>query len=177
MTQSDKFALLKDLASLLKKHGPNAFTELADFLRSPDSVTDLISILETSGAVGRRAGITRQSRKGGSQGTKGSVKSILANIGDKDPEKAKRLSTFYGMLSTKRVLPTMRDLRAFADDNGLRPVLASSRDKAIPPLLRDLSTRSVEEIHDILQQIRPVDTQIDRTLEGWTDVILGNRRS
>ena len=175
MTQSDKFALLKDLASLLEKYGPTAFTELAGFLRNPAAVTDLISILETSGAASRRAGITRSSRKGESQGTKGSVKRILADINDKDPEKAKPLSTFYGMLSTKRVLPTLRDLRGFADDSGLRPVNASSRDKAISPLLRDLATRSVEEIHVMLQQIKQVDTQGDRTLEGWTDVILGKR--
>ena len=176
MTQSNKFALLKDLASLLKKHGPTAFTELADFLRNPASVTDLISILEASGAAGRRAGVTRPSRKSKSQGGKRVAKRLLANINDKDPEKAKSLATFYDMLSSKRVLPTMRDLRGFADDSGLRPVIASSRDKAIPPLLRDLATRSVEEIHVILQQIRSVDKQGDRTLEGWTDVILGKHR-
>ena len=176
MTQSDKFALLKDLASLLKKHGPTAFTELADFLRNPAAVTELISILKTSGAAARRAGITRPSGKGESQGTKGIVKRLLANINDKDPEKANPLSTFYDMLSTKRVLPTMRDLRDFADDNGLRPVTASSRDKAILPLLKDLATRSAEDIHGMLQQIRSVDTQGDRTLEGWTDVILGKHR-
>ena len=176
MTQSDKFALLKDLASLLKKHGPTAFTELADFLRNPTAVTELISILETSGAAGRRAGITRPPGKGKSQGTEGTVKRLLADINDKAPEKAKPLSTFYGMLSTKRVLPTMRDLRNFAEDNGLRPVTASSRDKAIPPLLQDLANISVEKIHVMLQRIRPVDTQGDRTLEGWTNVILGKRR-
>ena len=176
MTQSDKFALLKDLASLLKKHGPTAFTELADFLRNPAAVTELIFILETSGVVGRRAGITRPFGKGASQGTKGIVKRLLADINDKDSEKAKLLSTFYGMLSTKRILPTMRDLRAFADDSGLRPVTASSRDRALSPLLQDLATRSVEKINVILKRIRPVDMQGDRTLEGWTDVILGKRR-
>ena len=176
MTQSDKFALLRDIASLLKKHGPTAFTELADFLRNPVVVTDLISILETSEAAGRRARITRPSGKGKSQGTQGTVKRLLADINDKNPEKAKPLSTFYGMLSTKRVLPTLRDLRSFADDSGLRPVTASSRDKAISPLLRDLATRSVEEIQVMLQRIKPVDKQGDRTLEGWTDVILDKRR-
>ena len=176
MTRSDKFALLRDLASLLKKHGPTAFTELADFLRHPDSITDLILILETSGTAGRKAGVTRPSRKGRSQGTEGSVRNILATINDKDYEKAKSLSTFYSMLTTKRVLPTLRDLRAFANDSGLRPVVALSRDKAIPPLLRDLATRPVEEIHVILQQIRPIDIHGDRTLEGWTDVILSKRR-
>ena len=176
MTQSDKFALLKDLASLLKKHGPTAFTELAEFLRNPATVTDLISILETSGAAGRRAGTTRPSWKGAAPGTKGSVKRLLTDINDKDPEKAESLSTFYGMLLTKRVLPTMRDLRNFAEDSGLRSVTASSRDRAIPPLLRELATRSVEEVRVMLQQIRRVDTQGDRTLEGWTDVILGKRR-
>ena len=176
MTQSDEFALLKDLASLLKKHGPTAFTELAEFLRNPAAVTALISILETSGTAGRRAGITRPSGKGESQGTKGIMKRLLADINDKDPEKAQPLSRFYGMLSTKRALPTMRDLRGFSDDNGLRPVTASSRDKAIPPLLKDLATRSVEDIHVMLERMRPVGTQGDRTLEGWTDVILGTQR-
>ena len=176
MTQPDQFALLKDIASLLKKYGPNAFTELADFLRNPAAVKDLISILETSGAAGRRARTTRPSRKGESHGTKGSVKRLLTDINDKDPEKGEMLSTFYGVLSTKRVLPTMRDLRSFAEDSGLRPVTASSRDQAVPPLFRDLATKSVEEIRVILQQIRQMDTQGNRTLEGWTDVILGDRR-
>ena len=176
MTQVDKFALLKDLASLLKKHGPTAFTELAEFLRNPAAVTELISILETSAAAGRRVGITRPYGKSESQGTKGIVKRLLADISDKEPEKAKLLSAFYAMLSTKRVLPTMRNFRSFADDSGLKSVTASSRDRAIPPLLQDLATRSVEDIHVILQRINPVDTQGDRTLEGWTEVILGQRR-
>ena len=176
MTQSDKFVLLRDLASLLNKHGPTAFTELADFLRNPAAVTDLISILETSGAAGRRAGIIRPSEKGKSQGTKENVKHLLADINAKDPEKAKLLSTFYDMLSTKRVLATLRELKGFADDNGLRPVTASSRAKAIPPLLRELATTSMEQIHVTLQRARSAATQGDRTLEGWTDVILGQRR-
>ena len=176
MTQSDKFALLRDLASLLNKHGPTAFTELADFLKNPAAVTELISILETSGAAGRRGGIIRQSEKGKFQGTKGNVKRLLADIEGTDPEKAELLSTFYDMLSTKRVLATLRELRGFADDNGLGAVTASSRDKAIPPLLRDLATRSMEQIHVILQRSRSAATQGDRTLEGWTDVILGHRR-
>ena len=171
MTESEKFALLEDLASLLKKHGPTAFTELADFLRNPATVAELISILETSGEAGRTAGIKRRSGKAASQGTKG-IKRLLADINDKDPEKAKLLSTFNDMLLTKRVLPTMRDLRSFADDNGLKPVTASSRNRAVPLLLQDLTTKSTEEIQVMLEQIRPEIAQGDRTLEGWADVIL-----
>ena len=176
MTRSVKATLLEDLASLLKKHGPAAFTELAEFLRNPDGVTDLISILEASEAAGRKAIVARPSGRGESERTERVVKRLLIDITDDDPEKAKSLSKFYQMLSEKRVLPTLRDLRGFADESGLRQVTTSSRDRAIPPLLRNLAQRSAEEIDVILQQIRPADTQGDRTLEGWTDLILGKRQ-
>jgi len=76
-------------------------------------------------------------------------------------------------IAAKLVFPTVKELRNFASDNGLRPVNASSRDKAVTPFLRDLATRPIEEVRHVLEKIRPVATGGDRTLEGWAGVILG----
>ena len=175
MTRSDKFELLRDVALLLKKHGPAAFTELADFLRDQASVDELISILGTLGAVRQSVGSRRPSGKTEPQRLRGIVERLLAGIHANDPEKAKLLSTFHDALSAKQVLPTMRDIRGFVGARGLRPITASSRARAIPVLLQDLAKRSLEEIRVMLQEIRPAEG--DRALEGWATVILGDRRS
>ncbi len=178
MTSADKFALLRDLAHLMKKYGPAVFSDLAGFLRDSGAVAELVMILEAAEIAGRKARVA-ESRvaPGGAKGGKGSVQNLLSELEKDQPEKAKVLSGFHGALAAKRALPTLRELRSFAIDNGLKGVSAMSRDKAISPLLRDLAARSLEDIRSMLGRIRMEDTAGDRTLEGWTDVILDKDRA
>jgi hypothetical protein len=172
VTQTDKYALLRDLAQLVRKHGPAVFSELAAFLRNPEAVAELITVLEAAETAGRRARVTESGNAIG-----GGLPHLFSEIKKGDPAKAQILSGFCGALAAKRALPTLRELRTFAHDNGLRTVNATSRDKAIAPLIRDLAARSLEEIHSLLGRVSMAGTTGDRSLEGWTDVILNKQRS
>lgn len=178
MTSTDKFVLLRDLAHLVRKYGSTVFSDLASFLRDPQAVAELVTILEAAEAAARKARVT-ESRvaRAGAKGGKGSVQNLLSELEKDQPEKAQVISDFHMALAAKRALPTLRELQSFARDNGLKGESATSRDKAIGPLLRDLAARPLEDIRSMLGRIRMEDTAGDRTLEGWADVILDKDRT
>ena len=66
-------------------------------------------------------------------------------------------------------------MRVFAGDNGLEPVIATSREKAIMPLLKDLASQPLDRVKEIVQNITNESGE-DRTLEGWAGVILDKKR-
>jgi hypothetical protein len=178
LTQTDKFALLRDLANLVRKYGPTVFSDLAVFLRNPEMVAELVAILETAETAGTTAR-TAESHTAPTReiGAKGRSQRLLSEIDKDQPEKARALSSLYEALTAKRALPTLRELRNFAVDNGLEAVTAKARDEAINSLLRGLATRPMEEIRSMLGRIRMAGTPGNRSLEGWTEIILGKERS
>jgi hypothetical protein len=175
VTQAETFDLLRDLARLIRKYGPAAFSDLAAFLKNPDGLATLISVLETGASVGRtrsriRTGPGQETKKVG-------IPQLLLDLEGREPDKAKVLWEFYRALVSRRALPDLRGVRSFALDNGLRPVSASARDNAIGPLLRDLVSRPTEDILKILSRVSVQGVSGDRTLERWTDIILDKGRS
>ena len=95
----------------------------------------------------------------------------------REPGKARHLVPLYEALVAKRALSTLRELRSFATDNGLEFKIGNSRDKALGPFLWCLAAHSADEIGNIVSRINYDDLSGDRTLEGWTDVILDNRHT
>jgi len=179
VNETSSFALLADLAQLIKKHGPTAFSDLASLLRDPAKVDDLTAILEAGSFAGRNAKTRKKKpvREGRRTGPI-SLLHLLSETRSTDPAKAELLTRFYEDLSLKRVLPSLRDLRKFASDNGLIGAAADSREKAIGPLVRDLRGRSVEQVREIIgRAIVTEGTKDDRSLERWTDIILDKGRS
>jgi hypothetical protein len=175
----DTFALLEDLARLIKKHGPTAFTDLSALLRNPEKLDELIGILEAGASAGRRAKMPKREKPSPyASASSGSLNLLLSKMRTIDPAKAEILSRFYDELTSKHVLPTLREIREFAHDNHLRGADVDSRSKAIGQLLRDLSERPSEQLNAILKRVhyaeRPRD---DRSLERWADIILDKDRS
>jgi DNA-binding transcriptional regulator YbjK len=179
VNETKSFALLGDLAQLVKKHGPTAFSDLASLLRSPEMIAELTTILETAEATGRGAKVTRKASVAiRGEGSRASVIDLLSQIEKRDPEKAQLLSNFYEAVVSKGVLPTLRELRSFARDNGLRSIVSTSRDKAVGPFIRDLATHPLDDIRPMLRRAKQSeDAPGDRSLEGWTDIILDKQRS
>lgn len=179
MSDSSSFALLEDLARLLRKHGPGAFSDLAALLRDPAKVDEITTILEASSLAGKRVGLHKadsaRSRKKPAPAT---LLQMLSELKRTDPEKAALLMSFNDDLLSKRVLPSLRDLRYFASDNQLKRVSADSRDKAIGPLIRELSKRTIEELRAIIGRLRTFESAgDDRSLQRWTDVILNKKQT
>jgi hypothetical protein len=175
MREKDKFELLKDLARLIGKYGPEAFTELAAFLRKPDAVDEVVQVLEATSLAGRKAGM--QKRPSHNPRAKESVEAMVAEIATTDPTKAAKLAAIHQALASKRLLPTLGAVRDFASDNGLRPIAGRSRERALLPLMRDISARPIEDIDRILERAESASMPDDRGLEGWAGIILGQNRN
>ena len=176
MSGATHLELMTDLARLLKKYGPEPFEQLAQEFKRADFIENLLSILGASADAGRRlsagAAKKRQPAKAGN-----GVAALLQRLTKDDPEKAELLRRFYRDLSAKAVLPTVRNIRHFAEDNGLGPIKATARERAILPLFKDMATVSCDEVSRMVENATRAGGQGDRALEGWTRIILGDRHN
>lgn len=176
MRERREFDLLVDIARLLKKYGPDVFDELARMLNQTEVVKNLIAILEDSAGKARSAKAFGGGKRR-SSGQRTGLRQLLSELEVREPQKGELLANFNEALGSKSVLPTLKELRYFAMDNGLSPIRATARDKAIYPFLKDLATRPVEEIKSIVNRASIGAQMGDRSLEGWAGVILDKKRS
>ena len=179
MSITNSFALLEDLARLVRKYGPEVFSDLSALLRDPRKMEDLTTILEAGASAGRRATMHRTgSHPQRRQSPPVNLAHLISQIGTTDPERADLILKFYEDLSAKRILPTLREIRGFAQENRLKGTSAESREKAIGPLIRDLSGRTRDQIVAAIGLVRPDrSVEDDRSLARWADVILDRSRS
>ena len=174
MSETKDIELLTDIARLLKKHGPEPFEQLAQKFKEGWLVEDLLSILDTSARAGRRSR-ARLGEKQSPAKRKDGITELFQHVEKDEPAKANILKRLHHSLVGKTILPTLKDIRHFAEDNGLQPVKATSRDKAILPLLRDLASVPSDKISHLVSSVPCSEVEGGRTLEGWTGIILGSR--
>jgi hypothetical protein len=104
-----------------------------------------------------------------------SIGNTLAVLQQTEPQKYELISDFYNALQTKAILPTMRDIKAFVLDCGLPEIRGDSRQKSIAPLIKRLILLPTETLSIKLRIPKP-DQKGDRSLEGWTNIILDKER-
>ncbi len=171
MTENRDFDLLADVARLLKKYGPEAFEHLAENLSSPEFFERLISILRTSAKAG--ATVKAAKRPVRKKQSPADFRTSIVSLRDK--EKSDLLLKFYDDLMAKTILPTLRSLQSFVSDAGLPPFKAKIREKAVVQVVKNLMVLSLEELQLLLSTIRQVPSQDDRSLEGWSNIILNKK--
>jgi hypothetical protein len=172
MSTSRDLDLLEDLIGLLRKYGADTFQSLAHSLK-PDAIPEVLSNLLEELAEAEQV---RYSRRRGGAATQSAraTRGVLTSIKESEPEKYKLLSKFREDLLDGRLLPTMRDLRAFAVEVGLPELSQSSRQKAVAPVIRSLMSLPLDDVRAIIQAIATYDSH-DRDLEGWSNIILDKR--
>jgi hypothetical protein len=169
MNNKKQFDLLSDIAKLIKKYGPETFEALGDEISSPEFTERLVEVLITTATVYRKLPqVKRNSRR---HSPKLDFRSTLARS---EAEKFRLLLELHDALKNKSVLPTLREMKDFATDNGLPPVKSTSREKALIPFIRTFLRMPAENIREYLRRIQPRPTSDDRTLEGWSKIIFGN---
>ena len=172
MKQQPELELLADIAVLLKKYGPETFDKLAGLISSPEFTERLTIIL---GSVARTSRITTPKRGSVARGAKATpLRDVLQSLRKSDPQKYQMISSFHTDLIAGEILPTMRDIRSFAAEIGVRDLGASSRDKALGSLVRVLASLEIQELVAKLAKVSTVQ-QGDRDLEGWTSIILNTK--
>ncbi len=174
MTDRNEFDLLVEIAKLVRKYGPETFERLATQISKPEfaqRLSDIVLVMATSSR-------TAQKNKGqlAVKQPQGNFRSELIELKKSDEEKGELLLRLYDCLMEKTLLPTLRDMKAFASDNGLPLPKATARDKAIIPLIKALLTLPLGELKTRLQRLRPSSDSNDRGLEGWSNIILGKQR-
>ena len=174
MSNKTELELLIEIAKLLKKYGPDTFEKLAENLSSPEFLERLISILSTTARTARL--VKKDTQPSERKQTPIDVRSSLVALAKTEPEKSDLLIKFYDGLTAKAFLPTLRDIQSFVSDMGLPSVKATARDKAIVPFVKSFLPLSIEEIKAKLGRIKPVSSANDRSLEGWSNIILDKER-
>ncbi len=173
MKNRPEMDLLVDLARLMKKHGPEPFEILANSIRSSDFARELADLLSTSASIANAT--TKKRGKPTKREPMTSIGNTLAVLQRTEPQKYELISDFYDALQTKAILPTMRDIKAFALDCGLPEIRGNSRQKSIAPLIKHLILLPTESL-SIKVRIPKSDQRGDRSLEGWTNIILDKER-
>lgn len=179
MREERAFLLVADFARLIKKHGPDALSDLVEFLRDEAQIQQLITILEAGKAASKRAKPVKV-RRHKSSSTKGeSVRRSSQRMFElEDGPHREVFLMLNNALSSKEILPTLSELRNFCRDNGLRAVVATSRDKAIPSFVREVLSRKPDEVQQLLRKLQASNTEAgDRSLERWTGVILDKQNA
>ncbi|MFC1994872.1 hypothetical protein ACFLVK_00485 [Chloroflexota bacterium] len=161
--------LLWELARLINRYGPERFAQLASLLRNPEEARNLAAVLEA--AVAGHS--PTKKRKG--QGTRTLPgQRILEGLRKSEPDKYEFLVSFRNAMVAHKILPSLRHLRRFADEDGIALGSATSREKAIIPLLRFMAILPLVQVQTMVHKSANDDTG-DRTLARWSDVIMANR--
>lgn len=174
MTAQQEIKLLIDLAKLLDKHGIEPFERLADSLDSPETIQIWVDLLRKTSQTAQEIGFER-TRKEKKQPLH-SLKSKLENIKPEDPEKYEALIRFYNALQSKTVLPTLREIRYFAEDGSLPSIKANTREKAISPLIKSMIPLDINEINSLTESLRFSQSATFNDIAGWSDIILNKRK-
>lgn len=170
-TQRD-LDLLVDIAKLLKKYGPEPFESLAESILSPEMAQNLSRILTQVAKIARTIPKTEIQTKPKQEP---SIPMSLTALKNTEPEKYQLLMIFNTDLIAKKFLPSLRDIKEFAIECGLPKVRAKSRQKAISPLITSLIKSSTEQLRVQIQSLKKYEIS-DRSLEGWSNIILNRQQ-
>jgi len=163
--------LLVDLVKLLKKYGPEPFELLAASISSPEMSQHLSTILTQVAKIDHTIPKTKRKTK---PRKKPSVPRSLTALKKVEPEKYQLLMNLYTDLIGKTVLPTLRDIKEFVADCKLPQVRTKSRQKAVSSLIGSLIKLPNEQLTAKIQSLKKYDIG-DRSLEGWSNIILNKQ--
>ena len=169
MNDKNHIDLLVDIAKLLKKYGPDTFETLADNISKPEFAEDLTKILSESAKASRSP--KQHNKKDRVNRSGNTFRDSVIEMKDYHPEKGEILLHLYDGLIAKTFLPTLRELNAYLEDNGLPSLKAKSRDKAIISFVKVFLPIPLNELKKYLLNIQPALSNDDSSLERWSKVI------
>lgn len=166
--------LLVDISKLLKKHGSEPFETLAKYISSDEISQRLAELLKGAARIERAVTPDKSGEKAKKRKT--SLHDELDALQSSDPRKHELIMKFYNDIQSNAILPTLRELKGFARDLGLPEVRSTSRNKSITPLMMSLLQLPTDDLSKKLGTLRHHEKR-DRTLEGWSNLILEKEQS
>ncbi len=168
MNYNKEYELLKDLAKLLQKHGPESFKSLALLFSDKELAETISNILFE---VHHHSELIKKTQKKLSKNK--TLRSSIIELNKDDPERTNLLLSIYDKLEENKYLPTLKQIRLFCEDNALKPISARSRKSAINQFVKvmmELSSSDISSVKKLLDE-KPE----DRTLDGWSSIILNRK--
>jgi len=169
MSDRRELDLLIELAKLVRKYGPEPFEALGTSLKSGETLKHLETIVAGMGSAARR--VRREGQQYKTRRTASSIPKVPSPIKTGNNEKDEMLTRFRDDLIEGRLLPTVRDIKSFSENQKLAGLAATSRSKSIGPLIKSLAVLPTERIKAILRGVERREKG-DRDLEGWSNIIL-----
>lgn len=159
MIGEKEYALMSDLAKLLRKHGSEAFESLARLLSSPEFIEKFSAILISTATIGRASVSSRRppARE-------------LSRLKEVEPERYGLIKSFMVEFETRRILPSLKDVNRFVAENNLPAVKAESRSRSLSQLVHSLLGLSSEELGKILAGLAK-QGRSDSSLSEWSEII------
>ena len=166
MTTSDDAKALAPLVRIAARYGCEPLVRLAELLKDPQRASELAAILEIAAAQASRSNGGQKPRANDRVGM-----GVLNDLRMSDPDRHAVIAEIRSHLMSGKILQSMSDLRNFARRNSLNIGKASSRNAAISPLLRSLSSLPLTEIVSLRDSMITFNSD-DRSLARWRDVIV-----
>ncbi len=176
MSREYDVGLLRDLARLVAKHGPEECEKLAAALRSPELVETLASLLEAGAAAGRRSGTRPQKPPQRKKKQARSPAEILRVVRESRPEVTSDLETLSGLLQSRLTAALREDLNAVLVGHGMPEISGRSASIRTSRCLEALLVKSDDEIRLVVAALAEQATE-GSDLDGWAGIILGDRPS
>lgn len=161
--------LLNDIIKLLKKYGPDAFSDLSKFLKEEKFVETLADLINKISEEGKKQNIASKRTK---PKISFKIREYLVALKESENEKAEILLDFYDKLYSQGNTLKLKDIKNYSSDIGYNLNKAKSKDDAISKLLKYLTSLSKNDIPNLLNQFKFFDNEGDRSLEGWSNIIL-----
>lgn len=167
--ENNKLDLLNDITKLLKKYGADVFYDLLKFLKDEKFSNTLAELLIKFSEEGKKHNITSSKKK---SKPLLKIREQLVSLKETDIEKAEILLEFYDKIYSQGVTLKLKDIKNYASDIGFDIIKIKKKDDAISKLLRHLMNYSLNELHNLLNQFKSSHVDGDRSLEGWSNIIL-----
>jgi hypothetical protein len=105
-----------------------------------------------------------------------SLRSAIIELKAEDDERAALLLSIYDKLEAKKYLSTLSEIRLFCKDNALELISAKSREAAIKQFIKFIMKLPFDDIYRIKNLLDAKAIPEDRTLDGWSSIILNGRQ-
>jgi hypothetical protein len=165
--------LISDLARLATKYKPSDWEQIIACLDDEKQRAQIRSLLVELGEASKTH--RKKPRRSGKQPPSRTVRvrEALSQIRVRDPARAELLDDIWLRLRERELLPTVAGVRAFAEAVGLKSLVASRRDQAVPELMERLIELPTEILEERLRDGVVKDRDLGDEYASWVQLILG----
>jgi hypothetical protein len=164
--------LLVDLCRLVRRYSSQDWQGIIKWLEDDERRMQFVTLLREL-AITSKEVASKSRRKENQPG----IIHFFENLRRIDPVKASLLEEFRSKLQARNVLPTLGDLRIFADSIGFKSFSPRRREEAITQIIKHLGNLPYEEIQKALQKTLIAPRDLGKEYEQWVNLILGRSPS